>query len=344
MPVNLALAAGISPGLRLGMPWTLCGSQACPPPKALLERLVFCVWRASEVCTQRQFSLCLWSCSPGGLCSEILHVMVTSWETTVFCSPCSRRAPLCFVWAGSSAYCSLLSSCWWGQVLQGGPRRLLDVVRGPQGPSRQCPPWKGTLMGTASPSGQDSERRWPSRAWPVSCLGSRAVLARPHHLQYQGPPGSPSQAASSSVPGSTVLLWLFWAWERGKKCPWAKSCLRQPENVVQGAESVWNELGVGVGGRRGEGSGKGGSRASDPSIFLGLLSSCTRMCAAGGAKVPDSPESILHPFSGCYPISRSLTMCSRWQGWGWWQRRASLDRFSYGSCCCCWPPSMWSRA
>ena len=31
-------------------------------------------------------------------------------------------------------------------------------------------------------------------------------------------------------------------------------------------------------------------------------------------------------------------------GVGWWQRRASLDRCSHGSCCCRWPSSMWSRA
>ena len=261
----------ISPGLRLGMPWTWCGTQACPPSKALLQSLVFCVWRASEVCTQPVLSL--WSCSSGGLCSEILRVMVTPWETTALCSPCSRRAPLCFVWAGSSAYCSLLSSCWWGQVLQGGPRWLLDVVRGPQGPSRQRPPWKGSV-GTAFPSGQDSGRRWPSRAWPFLGSGSRAVLARPHHLQHQGPQHCCDFCARRKV---------------GKKCPWVKSWFRQPENVVQGAECRCGmKWGWGVQGGRQWGrrlQGKCSKHLPWLVVFLNQV-----VCGGSGAGVSKGPR------------------------------------------------------
>lgn len=102
---------------------------------------------------------------------------------------------------------------------------------------------------------------------------------------------------------------------------------------------MWNELGVGAGGRRGEGSGKGGSRASAPGIFLGLLSSCTRMCAAGaGAGVSKGPrQPRISPLPLFWLLSHFMVSnrAQQMAGVGMMAKKGQSGQHSHGSCCCC---------
>lgn len=194
MPVQWALDTGIEllDARDAGKHPTL--SRTAPHIKALLERLVCCLWKASDMYTRPVVSFS-GEFSHGGAALCFNNVMVTAPKTSTFCS--LRGVLLCNGSASSEQAVLLTARCCQltnevRYILQVGPWLLLEVAHEPHCSCRQGPLERESSEHCLSWKPGHWERQ-PLRAWSSFCYRSWGCLSR---------------AGSSLTPESLALMQL----------------------------------------------------------------------------------------------------------------------------------------